>query len=338
MKSPIFTKKYILFFVSCALCAKAFAGIPTSDPSHWRNAYTAPKWSDLVPGHYPNCISQKDSQGNPVLDTNGNFVCQTDSSGNLLGTSADGSTVVDSDAVEVCKTIGGELPTAQDFLGLGSNIGILPSVLFTVYSSSLEGAFSVRARTFLGEGNEPNSYRTDPRFLEGVRCVTHLIQPSFGTNPANWPNGYVASDGSIWSDILSGHYANCISQKDSQGNPLGASSGVVSCQKDANGNNLGLASDDQSIIDSDAVEACKTIGGELPSTQDFLALGSEYTKLPHYVSDVWSSSTLFQQGWLLFSEVAFGGYFEGSSVSNQSLGISGYDPKNDTIYVRCMSR
>ena len=96
--------------------------IPVSDPSTWQNSYKAVDgaiWSDMVQsdvwGPIRNCLIRHDVDGTPIYDSISNAVCQKDASGKILGTSADGSTVTDSDAIRVCKQMGGNLPTVQDF-------------------------------------------------------------------------------------------------------------------------------------------------------------------------------------------------------------------------------
>ena len=82
----------------------------------WKNAYQAPNgtlWSDILPLRYANCITEKDPQGH-VLMRDGSPVCKKDSVGNYIGTSADKTTVIDSDAVQACKEIGGIFPSLEE--------------------------------------------------------------------------------------------------------------------------------------------------------------------------------------------------------------------------------
>lgn len=121
-----------------------------------------------------------------------------------------------------------------------------------------------------------------------AQASTQPIQPQ-NTTSANWSNAYTAADGTIWSDILPDIYANCISIKDDQGHPI--SYGNALCEQDSKGNNLGLSSDGLTVIDSDAIRACQSIGGNLPSLQDFLNLKQSYNDMPHVEDYVyWSSS------------------------------------------------
>ena len=139
-------------------------------PASWPNAYRAPDgtiWSDVFPSMYPNCISRKDAQGKPIDD--GIYGCQTDSNGNLLGTSSDGLTVLDSDAVQACKAIGGELPTLQDFVNLGDHYKDLPDMYYFKYWTS-SVAFEASAQYFVGEFGGVGHYA---RFeYTSVRCVS----------------------------------------------------------------------------------------------------------------------------------------------------------------------
>jgi hypothetical protein len=116
------------------------------------------------------------------------------------------------------------------------------------------------------------------------------VQQPSGTAPANWPNAYTASDGTIWSDMLPKVYANCISVKDTKGNPKVDSDGYVICQRDSYGIMLGASSDGKTLVDSDAIQACKAIGGELPTIEDFQNLGNHWQDLPNMEQLFWTTS------------------------------------------------
>jgi hypothetical protein len=123
------------------------------------------------------------------------------------------------------------------------------------------------------------------------------------TDPSDWPNAYTAPDGTIWSDNISGSvwndsspglFLNCISNTYSQGGP------PESCQYDADGILLGTSLDQRTVLDSNAVRACKTIGGELPSEQDFKNLGNHWVDLPNSQGMVyWTSLSHPASDWYL---------------------------------------
>ena len=118
-------------------------------------------------------------------------------------------------------------------------------------------------------------------FIYGVTltlsAIAHAI-PSTNQPQASmsWLTVYTATNGTIWSDSLPGVYKNCISIMDAHDNPLPSR-----CEENASGSSyLGISSNGLTVIDSDAVRACKAVGGELPTLQDFTDLGDvEYAKL-----------------------------------------------------------
>jgi len=115
-------------------------------------------------------------------------------------------------------------------------------------------------------------------------------------SPLDWQNA-TNVNGKIWSDILPKEYANCISKKGDNGEPI-VKDGWVECEKDENDNLLNASRDDKDVYvpgltiieKSDATEACKKIGGVLPSIEDFIALGSGYASLPMNGRSFWSAS------------------------------------------------
>jgi hypothetical protein len=112
--------KYALI-VMLLFSSLAFAGTSSCDhASAWPNSewgpYNLSIWSSYLPRHYANCISEKDNQGNTIVNpVNGDVTCKMDSKGNYLGTSPDGRTVIDSDAIRACKVIGGDLRDDGDY-------------------------------------------------------------------------------------------------------------------------------------------------------------------------------------------------------------------------------
>ena len=123
--------------------------------------------------------------------------------------------------------------------------------------------------------------------------ILFLIFSSVDTAKADaWAGAYKAKNGSIWSDILpGGGYSNCISKKDSAGKPIPGQEGAKRCETAPSQYLLGDSVDRSTVIDSDAVQACKAIGGELPTTDDFDALGDERDNLPHFNdANTWTAS------------------------------------------------
>jgi hypothetical protein len=184
---------------------------------------------------------------------------------------------------------------------------------------------------------------------------------AFASPNVNWPNAYTAPDGTVWSDILAGgypgayfngyisEYSNCISTKDSQGNPnfyqvLGVDDGVT-CEKDSTGVYLGTSSDLTTVTDSDAVEACKAIGGELPTSEDIKNLGSHYQDLPHPTAEFWSSTVGMSEveSKLWFLGVSGSSYPNSLNAvtledsSTEGLLTVNQEPRNGLMAVRCVS-
>jgi hypothetical protein len=117
-----------------------------------------------------------------------------------------------------------------------------------------------------------------------------------------WQNAYKDPNGTLWSDILPGTYADCISEKDSDGKirTIIDEPNRVACQATYdtfldNYVNDGVNLESQTVYASDAIDACKLIGGTLPSDLDYLFLrnlGDEYLKVPNIQStDVWTTSS-----------------------------------------------
>lgn len=121
--------------------------------------------------------------------------------------------------------------------------------------------------------------------------------------PTNWPNAYTAPDGKTWSDILPKAYVNCISYKDSDGNPVTDADGLIACERDSA--SLLFVGDAPignpaygTVLDSDAIRACEEIGGRLPTLPEFRALGLNFTKLSHpptsdWATENWTSTLMF---------------------------------------------
>jgi hypothetical protein len=126
--------------------------------------------------------------------------------------------------------------------------------------------------------------------------------PQIPTGPVSpWQNAYKDSNGTLWSDVLPETYANCISEKDSDGKirTIIDEPNRVACQATydtflATYVNDGVNLESQTIYASDAIDACKAIGGTLPSDMDYLFLRNlkdEYLKVPNIQSsDVWTTS------------------------------------------------
>ena len=102
---------------------------------------------------------------------------------------------------------------------------------------------------------------------------------AFAQTTSAWQNAYTASNGTVWSNILPVDYANCISEKDGNGNAIVNASGFVNCEKNSAGDLIGDSSDGTTVQYSDAVQACLSIGGSLPTEADYQALGQEFQKL-----------------------------------------------------------
>jgi hypothetical protein len=171
-------KPFRLVLLGIAVTLSAFAHAEghsnrAQGPSGWNNSYTAPDgtiWSDILPDTYANCISEKDPQGKPILSSVDVYICQQDSNGNLLGTSSDHRTVVDSDAVQACTAMGGELPTIQDFKNLGSDYQDVPNMGGNWYwSSSLDPKDTDLAQGFVGDTGY--GYVDDRFFGHQLHCV-----------------------------------------------------------------------------------------------------------------------------------------------------------------------
>jgi hypothetical protein len=145
--------------------------------------------------------------------------------------------------------------------------------------------------------------------------------------PSNWPNSYTASNGTIWSDVLSGNYVNCISNKDSNGNPIADSDGDIVCKTDTKGGYLGTSANELEILDSDAIEACKAIGGELPSFEQLWAMvtSAESDNLGHWISITWTTRTASTSD------------SDEASTLSAGDGGSGFQPRNLPMDVRCVS-
>jgi hypothetical protein len=182
--------------------------------------------------------------------------------------------------------------------------------------------------------------------MKKILIISILLCATFsnadGVGPANWSNAYTGPDGKVWSDILPKAYVNCISYKDSHGNPvIGADNGLVACERDsASGLFVGDAPLGDpafgTVLDSDAIRACKEIGGRLPTLPEYLALGLNFTKLsraPTNDSSTWATvnwtSTLHEDGDIdpygsSFTYVF--GYGTGSYIARRNLSL-----------VRCVS-
>lgn len=90
-----------------------------------------------------------------------------------------------------------------------------------------------------------------------------------------------------WGPVLAKKYANCISKKDAAGNIRLDERGNSICEFDDAGNMLGTSVGGVNIIDSDAVRACASIQGVLPSQYDF----EDFTPTHQQIkSKFWSTS------------------------------------------------
>jgi len=92
-----------------------------------------------------------------------------------------------------------------------------------------------------------------------------------------WSHPIKAADGTIWSDALPGSYANCISKPGSFSDDF-----FVHCEWKSRHVLLGNSEDSRQVIDSDAMRACKAVGGVLPSVRDFRNLGDNFRKLDQH--------------------------------------------------------
>ena len=90
-----------------------------------------------------------------------------------------------------------------------------------------------------------------------------------------WSGAFTSKNGLVWSKVLTKRYSNCITQKDSSGNPIQyPNSTRALCEEDARGDNLGVLRipyEMGKITDSDAVKACSAIGGQVPKWSDIFA-------------------------------------------------------------------
>ena len=192
--------------------------------------------------------------------------------------------------------------------------------------------------------------------LKTLICGTYFIF-SFSASaqyPSNWPNKYVSNDGTIWSNVLPGKYANCISEVDAQ-----PSDGFTVCKAIRNSageverflnasNELGVdiyKAGLKIVEKSDASEACRVIGGKLPTRQNYINLGSEFVKLPGmqlpgiHENYFWTSSYTpneINDPWSgVFEFIAM----NGNTFPGTSSGVTDSDPwRNQLLSVRCVDR
>ena len=100
--------------------------------------------------------------------------------------------------------------------------------------------------------------------MKSFTLILSLLFLSVAAKANPWDHSYVAKNGTVWSETLSTNYANCIAQRDSHGNPTyqDASHNYVVCEQNKDGTDkVGLSQDGMTVVDSDAVRACKAIGG-----------------------------------------------------------------------------
>lgn len=137
------------------------------------------------------------------------------------------------------------------------------------------------------------------------------------TTRSEWPNSYRDKAGNTWSDALPGTFANCFSDLDYilAGVPVPPPSSANAKCRFTRGNYpklQGDSEDGKTVIMSDATYACKSIGGELPTKQDFDQLGDEYKNMPNMNpgAGFWSASLnnepLLSQGVGIDFEPLFG--------------------------------
>jgi hypothetical protein len=138
-----------------------------------------------------------------------------------------------------------------------------------------------------------------------------------------WQNSKKTSDGTIWSDVIPGQFFNCFPKKTSAGELIRDDWGIVKCVKKADGTNLGISTDHKSIIDSDAIRACRSIGGDLPAEADFLKLENDPIELPGMSNRFFWSSTISDSGHVDFG-FGFGKDENGVSYYNPELSVEGY--------------
>ncbi len=133
-----------------------------------------------------------------------------------------------------------------------------------------------------------------------------------------------------------GNYSNCITEKEN-GRPKRDRENVPVCKKDKEGNLLNatrngtdvylrawLAND--TIEKSDATEACKAIGGTLPTAKFFRDASSGDLKIPDHLRNgsLWSSTMYLHN-----NNYAFG--YDGSDVDET-------DRQFYRFYVRCIKK
>lgn len=119
------------------------------------------------------------------------------------------------------------------------------------------------------------------KLMIGLLALTSI---SAVADAHRWKNKYKATDGTIWSDILPEQHVNCITKKNYQPRPDDWYDD--NCEKELDGEYVGTDTKEKKVIDSDAIRACKAIGGELPSVKDYEVIGasygnSEWVKMPN---------------------------------------------------------
>ncbi|MCC7460623.1 MAG: hypothetical protein IT286_04895 [Proteobacteria bacterium] len=137
-----------------------------------------------------------------------------------------------------------------------------------------------------------------------------------------------------WSSILPKKYANCISVKDKNGEPVADDNyrpGNVKCKEDQNGNYLRLSEDKLTIKDSDAVSACKALGGRLPTGKEFYNHKNFLRTLPDTKNDLPALST---EGLLWASSTSINDpdgahIFDGDGFS--------LEPRSELHQIRCVN-
>ncbi len=115
--------KYILYSLVLVASVQTSFAIDPWDPSVvWVSHDKKTTWSGILPKSYPNCISKKDADGNPVMVSKNTVRCKTNQNGHYLNAESgnqdiyvETTTVYKSDATEACRMIGGRLPTIMDF-------------------------------------------------------------------------------------------------------------------------------------------------------------------------------------------------------------------------------